>query len=106
MIILHDLVFQIFCRFFDNAKLVSYSYKHRPHTALESAIWWVEYVGNTEGASLLKSTATYLSRFTYYSLDVYMILGLIAITSTVTWGVIMSKLRGAKRKQQVKTKIN
>ncbi|KAI9576417.1 hypothetical protein GQX74_009473 [Glossina fuscipes] len=47
----------------ESAKAVSYAYKHRPQTALETT-WWVEYVAAIEGASLLKSHSVHLSRFT------------------------------------------
>lgn len=55
----------------ENARKVSYSYRNRQKTPLETAIWWVEYVAATKGAPLLKSHSINMSTFTYYSFDVY-----------------------------------
>lgn len=54
----------------ENAKKVSYSFKNRPQTPIETAIWWVEYVAATRGAPLLKSHSIHLSMVEYYSIDV------------------------------------
>lgn len=54
----------------NNAKKVSYSYKNRPQTPTETAIWWVEYIAATRGGPLLQSHSEHLSAIEYYSLDV------------------------------------
>lgn len=54
-----------------NAKKVSYTYRNRPRTPLETAIWWTEYVAATQGAPLLKSPSMNMSTIAYYSFDVY-----------------------------------
>ncbi|XP_075151213.1 UDP-glycosyltransferase UGT5-like [Haematobia irritans] len=93
--------------YFDNAKIVSYGFKHRPEAALHTAIWWVEYVANTEGAPLLKSRAPQLSRFTYYSLDVYAIFAFIGLFSLITWGMLVRKIRqNINRNKTTKVKSN
>lgn len=76
----------------DNAKAVSHSYNHRPQTALQTAIWWVEYVAKTEGAPLAKTPARKLSRFVYYSLDVYSLLTVTLLISISSWVFIIRKL--------------
>ncbi|XP_054739701.1 UDP-glycosyltransferase UGT5-like [Anastrepha obliqua] len=87
-------------QYMDNAKAVSFSYKHRPQTALETAVWWVEYVGKTEGAPLTKADAVYLSRFVYHSLDVYLFIGFILFVSVLSWSFICGKLCARRPKSE------
>lgn len=82
---------------------MSYSYKHRPQTALETAMWWVEYIANTEGTPLVKSASVRMSRFEYYSLDVYLIIGVTLAISLASWYLIISKLQSMRK--QLNTKI-
>ncbi|XP_055918221.1 UDP-glycosyltransferase UGT5-like [Eupeodes corollae] len=64
-------------KFMDNAKNIAHSFKKRPKTAMETAIWWVEHVIETKGAPLTKSISSRMSRFAYYSLDVYTFLAVV-----------------------------
>lgn len=85
--------------------MVSYSFKHRPQQALDTAMWWVEYIANTEGSTLVKSASIHMSRFTYYSLDVYLIIVLTILTSLLSWYLILSRLCSKRNKtNKVKTK--
>ncbi|XP_011178887.3 UDP-glycosyltransferase UGT5 [Zeugodacus cucurbitae] len=93
-------------QYMDNAKAVSYSYRHRPQTALETAIYWVEYVAKTEGAPLLKGNAVYLSRFAYYSLDIYLFIAFIIFISVVSWSFVCSRLCSRRPKTLAKQKSN
>ncbi|XP_069964141.1 UDP-glycosyltransferase UGT5 isoform X1 [Bactrocera oleae] len=79
-------------QYMDNAKAVSFSYRLRPQSALETAIWWVEYVAKTEGAPLTKAHAVHVSRFVYYSLDIYLFIAAILFISVVSWSFICSRL--------------
>ncbi|XP_017471788.1 PREDICTED: UDP-glucuronosyltransferase 1-1-like [Rhagoletis zephyria] len=92
-------------QYMDNAKAVSFSYKHRPQTALESAIWWVEYVAKTEGAPLTKADAVFLSRFVYYSMDVYLFVGMVLFITILSWSFICGKIC-ARRPKIEKQKTN
>lgn len=60
----------------NNAKQVSFSFKNRQQTPIETAIWWIEYVATTRGAPLLKSPSIHLSVIQYYSIDVLAIIAL------------------------------
>ncbi|XP_023297572.1 UDP-glycosyltransferase UGT5-like [Lucilia cuprina] len=92
-------------QYFDNAKTVSYSFKHRPQAALDTAMWWVEYIANTEGSQLVKSSSVHMSRFVYYSLDIYLIFAFVLLTTIVSWYWIINKLTSKRNKQQkIKTK--
>ncbi|XP_034669406.1 UDP-glucuronosyltransferase 2B17 [Drosophila subobscura] len=56
-----------------NALAVASAYNNRVQQPLETAIWWVEHVAETKGAPLVQPSAVHLSRFVYYSLDVYLL---------------------------------
>ncbi|XP_004533802.1 UDP-glucuronosyltransferase 1-3-like [Ceratitis capitata] len=87
--------------YMDNAKAVSFSYRHRPQSALETAIWWVEYVAKTEGAPLTKANGVYpfyyLSRFVYYTLDIYFSLAFVAVISVLSWRFL---IKGSNSKSE------
>lgn len=70
-----------------NAKKVSYSYRNRIRTPLETAIWWVEHVAATNGESLIKSHAVNMSAIEYHSLDVIAVLsaGIIVVIASWLW---------------------
>lgn len=69
----------------ENAKLISYSFKNRINTPLETAIWWTEYVAKTHGAPLIKSHAVQLPWYVYHSVDVYVVIFAIIIGSLMSW---------------------
>lgn len=54
----------------ENAKRVSFSYRNRPQSAVESAVWWSEHVVATSGLPLAKSYSTELPWYSYYLIDV------------------------------------
>ncbi|XP_058820278.1 UDP-glycosyltransferase UGT5-like [Topomyia yanbarensis] len=54
----------------ENAKRVSFSYRNRPQSAVETAVWWCEHVVATGGLPLAKSHSTELPWWSYYSVDV------------------------------------
>ncbi|CAH0561509.1 unnamed protein product [Brassicogethes aeneus] len=56
-----------------NAKKFSVLFKDRPMSALDTAIYWTEYVIRHKGAPHLKSQATELSWYQYFLLDVALI---------------------------------
>lgn len=74
-----------------NAKKVSYSFRNRIRSPLETAIWWVEYVSATHGAPLLKSHSTNLSTLVYYSFDIYIVILLVLLVITSFWIYILRK---------------
>ncbi|XP_053692404.1 UDP-glycosyltransferase UGT5-like [Sabethes cyaneus] len=54
----------------ENAKRVSFSYRNRPQSAVETAVWWCEHVVATGGLPLGKSYAIELPWYSYYLIDV------------------------------------
>lgn len=69
----------------ENAKKVSYSYRYRPQTPAQTAVWWVEHVAKTGGAPLTKSYSTFMPFYTYYSFDIYVALLAIFTLTIVIW---------------------
>lgn len=54
----------------ENAKRMSLIFKDRPMSALDIAVYWVEYVIKHRGARHLRSAAVDLPWYQYYLLDV------------------------------------
>lgn len=56
-----------------NAKFVSEAFKDRPLSALDTAVWWTEYIARTK-AQLVRTHARNMNWFVYHSLDVVLAL--------------------------------
>jgi len=89
------------------AKEVASAYNNRVQDPLETAIWWVEHVAETKGAPLVQSSAVYLSRFVYHSLDVYFVVVLILLLPVMTLiGLIRLCRKQPKGDPKLKRKRN
>lgn len=99
-------MFLLFCSFMIKAKQVSSSYKSRPQSALDTAVWWVEYVAQTKGAPLLKSHSVEMSWFSYYLLDIYLIVAgsIFCVLVAVFW--LFRRLFVTRSLKTIKTKTN
>lgn len=53
------------------AKEMSARFKDRPMSALDTAIYWIEYVIRNKGANYMKNPGLEMSWIAYYMLDVY-----------------------------------
>ncbi|XP_037914896.1 UDP-glucosyltransferase 2-like isoform X1 [Hermetia illucens] len=89
-------------RYHENAKSISFAFRNRPQKALDTAVWWVEYMAKTEGAPLTKSVATHISRFVYYSLDIYAFLIGVLLFSTAIWIFLFKWFQGRYRERKYK----
>lgn len=93
-----------------NAKKVSYSFKNRIQTPLETAIWWVEHVAATGGAPLSKPYSVYMGAVAYHSWDVIAVLALILIAIVASWIWLLRQCLCSKNKETLqekrKTKTN
>lgn len=97
----------MFHSYADNAKLLSVKFKERPLTAMNSAIYWTEYVMKFKGAPHLRPANTKLSWFSECLLDVY-----IFLIAAVTLFVHLAKkaflkykeLKKAQEESQMKKK--
>ncbi|KAK0086261.1 hypothetical protein PV325_003460 [Microctonus aethiopoides] len=53
-----------------NAKLLQKAYNDRPATALQTAVWWAEYIARGNGDNFIKSHATLMSWYQIALIDV------------------------------------
>jgi glucuronosyltransferase len=71
---------------------MSQIFRDRPQTAMETAIFWTEYVIRHKGAPHLRSAAVDLPWYQYLLLDVQIFLVLIVITSYLILHLAFKKL--------------
>ncbi|XP_055597964.1 UDP-glucosyltransferase 2-like [Uranotaenia lowii] len=76
--ITHDTVYDALQKALDpkmmeNAKKVSYSYRNRPQSPVDTAVWWCEHVVATGGLPLAKSYSTELPWYSYNLIDVQVV---------------------------------
>lgn len=58
----------------DQMNKVSYAFRNRAKSPIETAMWWAEHVAATKGELMLKSPAARMSGFVYHSFDVICVL--------------------------------
>lgn len=58
----------------ESAKRVSYSYRNRPQSAVETAVWWCEHVVATGGLPLAKSHSTEMPWYSYQMVDLQIVI--------------------------------
>jgi len=66
-------------RFSENVKRMSSIFHDRSMSAMDTAIYWVEYVIRNKGAHHLRSAAVDLTWYQYYLLDVITFLAIILL---------------------------
>ncbi|CAB3221864.1 unnamed protein product [Arctia plantaginis] len=90
----------------EKAKAMSVRFKDRPMSALDTAMYWIEYVIRNNGAHYLKNPALELSWVAYSMLDVYaFVLVVTLITIYIVYKVIiilMSYVKKREPKQKIK----
>jgi glucuronosyltransferase len=86
----------------EKAKTVSKAFKSRPHEPLETALYWIEYVIENNGADLLRPHSVQMSWITYYSVDTISFLVLVVILTLYLTGkaLNMVKLWGKSSKKE------
>ncbi|KAI7815544.1 UDP-glucuronosyltransferase [Rhyzopertha dominica] len=94
-------------RYKKNVERTSRLFRDRPHNALDTAVYWVEYVIRNNGAPELRSTVTELQWYQYLLLDVIAVLTTtLLIIFSLIYVVIKRILRvfSPKPKTKLKTK--
>ncbi|XP_022230648.1 UDP-glycosyltransferase UGT5 [Drosophila obscura] len=86
------------------ALAVGSAYNNRVQQPLETAIWWVEHVAATKGAPLNQPSAVHLSRFVYYSLDIYLVVISVILLLFIGCLGLRRICRGGKRQAATKLK--
>lgn len=76
----------------ENAQIVSQRFKDRPMSALDTAVWWSEYVIRHKGANFMKTPALQLSFIEYHMWDVYAFLLAVSLLNTLIMVKIVKKL--------------
>ncbi|XP_062548930.1 UDP-glycosyltransferase UGT5-like [Armigeres subalbatus] len=92
----------------ENAKQVSYSYRNRPMTPIQTAVWWCEHVIATGGLPLAKSHSTELPWYVYHLLDVNIALHAFNIVYHLCWFWLVKRVccRGVSAFSEPKVKTN
>lgn len=92
-----------------NVKEISNRLQDQPQTAMERAIFWIEFVLRHNGADFMKTSARHLNFVEYHNLDVYAIMMTIAIAvilSSICVVRFTMKLLCCTRQKSVKNKMN
>lgn len=88
------------------AKELSVRFKDRPMNALDTAMFWIEYVMRNNGAHYMKNPAVELSWVAYTMIDVYVFIFFVVLLSVFAIFkvpiVIMSLLKSESKKQKKK----
>lgn len=65
-------------RYKENVLKISRRLTDQPQSAMDKAIFWIEYVSRHDGAYFMQTSAQYLSFIEYHNLDIYTTFMLIA----------------------------
>ncbi|CAG9768049.1 unnamed protein product [Ceutorhynchus assimilis] len=96
-------------KYLQKSKEISHQFKDRPSSAMDTAIYWIEYVIRHKGAPQLQSPAKNLTWYQYYLLDVFIVaVGIPSILISL-FVKLISKIVGSNgsrrhRNKKVKTK--
>ena len=90
-----------------NMQKLSSLHRDRPSHPLDRAIFWIEYVLRNKGAPHLRSEASSLPWYSYYTLDVFALLlgvplGLLCICVLLIRAAVLRKAKGSAQPQQSK----
>lgn len=70
-------------RYAENAKRLSELYRDRPVSAMDTAVYWTEYVIRHKGTKHLQSAAMHLAWYQYLLLDVILVIGVVVLAAIV-----------------------
>nr|UEN71104.1 UDP-glucosyltransferase 403G1 [Meteorus pulchricornis] len=86
-----------------NAKLLQKAYNDRPATALQTAVWWTEYIARGNGKPFIKSAATSLAWYQILAIDVIFVVAIfICITIYISYR-LLCWIKSLQRKSKTKT---
>ncbi|XP_069671922.1 UDP-glucosyltransferase 2-like [Periplaneta americana] len=93
--------------YWENAKLLSRQFRDRPQSALETAVYWTEYVIRHRGAPHMRSAALDLPLYQYLLLDVIAVIGLtVIITLFVLYVILLKVVRYIYKSESFKLKLS
>lgn len=85
-----------------NAKAVSYSYKNRPQTPKELAVYWINHTIATGGVPLTKSYSSSMPWYIYHGYDIYAVIVAVEIVIIASWVWALKRLCSKKKGGKVK----
>lgn len=92
-----------FYRYQNKAKALSQVWKDRPLSPMETAIFWIEYVGRHKGAVNMKPPTVDLPLYQYLMIDVLLVLGsslVIIIYGFMQVSIMLFGKRNQKKKKK------
>ncbi|XP_062922123.1 UDP-glucuronosyltransferase 2C1-like [Mobula hypostoma] len=95
--VLNEVINGTFYR--DNMKKLSALHRDQPESPMERAIFWIEYVARHKGAGHLHSESYWLPWYTYYCVDVMLLLLSVLLMVSVLVVVALKKLCHIARKK-------
>lgn len=102
MIFLNFRNFLVF-RYKVNAEEVASKFRDRPHTPIDTSVFWIEYVVRHKGAPELKSVAANLTWYQYYLVDVISVItGSVFLCLYLLYFVISKLVSLLLNKSQIK----
>lgn len=81
----------------ENARRISNSYKQRPMSQVDTAVYWVEHTIKTGGDPLMKSSAPFLPWYVYYGLDVYAVIIASLLVLILSWVALLRLIWGGSK---------
>lgn len=79
-------------RYKRNIQAIAERLLDQPQTAMDKAIFWIEYVFRHDGATFMQSSAKHLNHFEYNNLDIYATFALIVFLAVFIPIYIIKKL--------------
>lgn len=87
------------------SKQISYSYKNRPMTPIETALYWIDHTIATGGVPLAKPPTPFMSFHVYYGLDVIAVIILIVLALGYSWVWMIKRVLCRRSRDQKKSKL-
>lgn len=88
-----------------NVKSIADRLLDQPQSAMEKAVFWIEYVHRHDGANFMQTSAKYLNYFEYNNLDIYATFALIILLAVFIPIYIVQKLLNFIRRESPQSKL-
>lgn len=90
----------------ERCELTSKLFKDRPSTAMETALYWIEYVIRYNGAPHLRTVGADLPWYQYHLIDVFIVAIILVVFSFYFIFVVSNFIRKIFKQKQQKIKSN
>lgn len=82
-----------------NAQKVAYSFKNRPISSTDLAVYWAEHTIATKGAPLSKPYSVFVPAVVYYNLDIFATIIAIMFAVIYSWIWIVNRILHSETKK-------